>query len=415
MTNFNKPSYPLAEEGGPSVSRRSRPGEFPRCYLKFQTPLLHKKNIYFCYALYTVMPIAKSTDSIFSQLAESGHKKVAFCSDPDTGLKAIIAIHNTVLGPALGGVRMWTYKTEEEALADVLRLSKSMTYKAAISGLNLGGGSAVIIGDSRREKTEVLMRKFGRFVKNLNGEFIAGEDVGTNPRDMEHIRMETEYVAGLPESIGGSGDPAPIAAMGVFMGIKASVKEVFGTDSLTGKRVIVQGIGHVGEHLVKLLRDENVKVYVSDINEDRTRQVSKKYGAEAVANHSIFDIDADIYSPCALGGTINTQTINKLKCGIIAGSANNQLEDEEEHGQLLLDKGIIFAPDYVINAGGVINCYSELMGFAKKRSLQLTENIYEATRNVLKLSKAENISTILAANKIVEKRISDIDKVKSGY
>ncbi|HWZ35445.1 MAG TPA: Glu/Leu/Phe/Val dehydrogenase family protein, partial [Mucilaginibacter sp.] len=233
--------------------------------------------------------------------------------------------------------------------------------------------------------------------------------------DMEHIRMETEYVAGLPETIGGSGDPAPIAAMGVFMGIKASVKEVFGTDSLTGKRVIVQGIGHVGEHLVKLLRDENVKVYVSDINDDRTRQVSKKYGAEAVANHSIFDIDADIYSPCALGGTINTQTINKLKCGIIAGSANNQLENEEEHGQLLLDKGIIFAPDYVINAGGVINCYSELMGFTKKRSLQLTENIYEATCNVLRLSKAENISTIVAANKIVEKRISDVNKVKSGY
>lgn len=361
------------------------------------------------------MPFAKSTDSIFSQLADCGHKKVVYCSDPDTGLKAIIAIHNTVLGPALGGVRMWTYKTEAEALGDVLRLSRSMTYKAAISGLNLGGGSAVIIGDSRKEKSEVLMRKFGRFVKNLNGEFIAGEDVGTNPRDMEYIRMETEHVAGLPETIGGSGDPAPIAAMGVFMGIKASVKEVFGTDSLTGKRVIVQGIGHVGEHLVKLLREENVKVYVSDINEDRTRQVSKKYGAEAVANHSIFDIDADIYSPCALGGTINTQTINKLNCGIIAGSANNQLEDEEQHGQLLLDKGIIFAPDYVINAGGVINCYSELMGFTKKRSLQLTENIYEATRNVLKLSKAENISTILAANKIVEKRISDINKVKSGY
>ncbi|WP_214070166.1 Glu/Leu/Phe/Val dehydrogenase [Mucilaginibacter sp. dw_454] len=361
------------------------------------------------------MPIAKSTDSIFSQLEDCGHKKVVYCSDPDTGLQAIIAIHNTVLGPALGGVRMWTYKTEAEALADVLRLSRSMTYKAAISGLNLGGGSAVIIGDSRKQKTEVLLRKFGRFVKNLNGEFIAGEDVGTNPRDMELIRMETEHVAGLPESVGGSGDPAPIAAMGVFMGIKASVKEVFGTDSLAGKRVIVQGIGHVGEHLVKLLRDENVKVYVSDINDDRTRQVSKKYGAEAVANHSIFDIDADIYSPCALGGTINTQTINKLKCGIIAGSANNQLEDEEVHGQLLLDKGIIFAPDYVINAGGVINCYSELMGFAKKHSLQLTENIYEATRNVIKLSKTENISTIVAANKIVEKRISDINKVKSGY
>jgi leucine dehydrogenase len=232
---------------------------------------------------------------------------------------------------------------------------------------------------------------------------------------MEYIRMETEHVAGLPETMGGSGDPAPIAAMGVFMGIKASVHELFGNDNLTGKSVIVQGIGHVGENLVKLLRDENVKVYISDINEERAGQVSKKYGAQVVSNNSIFDIDADIYSPCALGGTVNTQTINKLKCAIIAGSANNQLEDEAEHGQLLLDKGILFAPDYVINAGGVINCYSELMGFSKKRSIQLTENIYEATRNVLKLSKTENIPTIQAANKIVEKRIADINKVKSTY
>ncbi|MEO8886684.1 MAG: Glu/Leu/Phe/Val dehydrogenase dimerization domain-containing protein [Mucilaginibacter sp.] len=361
------------------------------------------------------MPIPTTTESIFSQLETFGHKKVAYCSDPDTGLKAIIAIHDTTLGPALGGTRMWTYKTEQDALRDVLRLSRSMTYKAAISGLNLGGGSAVIIGDSRKEKTEALMRKFGRFVKNLNGEFIAGEDVGTNLRDMEYIRMETEHVAGLPETIGGSGDPAPIAAMGVFMGIKASVKELFGTDSLTGKSVIVQGIGHVGEQLVKLLRDENVKVFISDINEEQARQVSKKYGAEAITSNNIFDIDADIYSPCALGGTVNTQTIKKLKCGIIAGSANNQLEDEVVHGQLLLDKGILFAPDYVINAGGVINCYSELMGFSKKRSLQLTENIYEATRNVLKLSKAESISTIVAANKIAEKRIASINKVKSSY
>ncbi|GAB2976382.1 Glu/Leu/Phe/Val dehydrogenase [Mucilaginibacter puniceus] len=361
------------------------------------------------------MPISTAIDSIFNQLGAFGHKKVVYCSDPDTGLKAIIAIHDTTLGPALGGVRMWNYKTEADALSDVLRLSRSMTYKAAISGLDLGGGSAVIIGDSHKDKTEELMRKFGRFVKNLNGEFIAGEDVGTNLRDMEYIRMETEHVAGLPETIGGSGDPAPIAAMGVFMGIKASVKELFGTDSLTGKSVIVQGIGHVGEHLVKLLRDENVKIYISDINEERTGQVSKKYGAEAVTHNSIFDIDADIYSPCALGGTINTQTINKLKCGIIAGSANNQLEDEARHGKMLLDKGILFAPDYVINAGGVINCYSELMGFSKKRSLQLTENIYEATRNILKLSKAESISTIEAANKIAEKRIAAINKVKSSY
>jgi len=361
------------------------------------------------------MPNQDPTDSIFSKLESFGHKKVVFCSDPDTGLKAIIAIHDTTLGPAFGGTRMWAYKTEADALHDVLRLSKSMTYKASISGLNLGGGSAVIIGDSRKDKSEAVMRKFGRFIKNLNGEFITAEDVGTNTRDMEYIRMETQHVMGVPESMGGGGDPSPIGALGVLMGIKACVKELYGSDSLTGKSVLVQGIGHVGENLVKLLRDENAKVYVSDINEERTGQVSKKYGAEAVSNNNIFDIDADIYSPCALGATVNTYTINKLNCSIIAGSANNQLEDEDVHGQMLLEKGILFAPDYVINAGGIINCYSELKGFSKKRTLQLTENIYEATRNILKLSKTENIATIQAANKIAEKRIAAINKVKSSY
>jgi leucine dehydrogenase len=361
------------------------------------------------------MPVSTPEESIFSQLETFGHKKVAFCSDPDTGLKAIIAIHDTTLGPAFGGTRMWAYRTEKDALQDVLRLSKSMTYKAAVAGLNLGGGKAVIIGDSRKDKTEALLRKFGRFIKNLNGEFITAEDVGTNTRDMEYIRMETQHVTGVPESVGGSGDPAPIAALGVFMGIKACVKELYGNDNLAGKSVIVQGIGHVGENLVKLLRDEKAKVYASDINEDSIGAIAKKYGAQAVSNNTIFDIDADIYAPCALGATINSETIKKLKCSIIAGSANNQLEDEPLHGRMLLEKDILFAPDYVINAGGVINCYSELMGFSKKRTMQLTENIYEATRNVLKLSKSENISTIEAANKIAEKRIADIKKVKSSY
>jgi leucine dehydrogenase len=361
------------------------------------------------------MPTENPNETIFSQLEAHGHKKVVFCSDPDTGLKAIIAIHDTTLGPALGGTRMWAYKTESEALHDVLRLSKSMTYKAAITGLNLGGGKAVIIGDSRKDKSEALLRKFGRFIKNLNGEFITAVDVGTNPKDMEYIRMETQYVTGVPETIGGSGDPSPITALGVFMGIKACVKQLYGNDNLTGRSIIVQGIGNVGESLVKLLRDENAKVYASDINEERVGQVAKKYGAEVVSASSIFDISADIYSPCALGATINTETINKLKCAIIAGSANNQLENESVHGQMLLEKGILYAPDYVINAGGLINCYSELMGFSKKRTLQLTENIYEATRNVLKLSGAESISTIDAANKIAEKRIADIKKVKSTY
>ena len=353
--------------------------------------------------------------SILDQLSLFGHKKIVYCNDPDTGLKAIIAIHDTTLGPALGGTRMWNYATEAEALQDVLRLSRSMTYKAAITGLNLGGGKAVIIGDSYKGKSEAMMRSYGRFIKNLNGEFITAEDVGTTTKDMEFISMETKHVTGVPESIGGMGDPSPTSAKGVFLGIKACVKEVFGTDMLAGRSVVVQGIGNVGEHLVELLRKENVEVFISDINEERLQHVARKYKAKPVEADKIFGLDADIYAPCALGSTVNAKTIPKMKFAIIAGSANNQLADEHVHGQLLLDKGILFAPDYLINAGGLINCYCELTGFGKKRAIQLTENIYDATRNVIKLSKAENIPTILAANRIAEQRIIDIKKIKSSF
>ena len=356
-----------------------------------------------------------SNHSILEQLSQSGHKKVVFCNDPSTGLKAIIAIHDTTLGPALGGVRMWNYNSETEALEDVLRLSKGMTYKAAVAGLNVGGGTAVIIGDSRRQKTEALMRSFGRFVKNLNGEFIAGEDVGTTVRDMEYIRMETQHVTGVPESLGGAGNPAPYTAKGVYLGIKACVKEVFGTDELAGRSVVVQGTGNVGEHLVELLRNDNVDVYVTDINEDQMRVIARKYKAKAIEADKIFNIGADIYAPCALGSTINDRTIKNMKFAIIAGSANNQLADEQVHGKILQEKGILYAPDYLINAGGIISCYSELTGFGKKRTIQLTENIYDATREVIKLSKSENIPTNLAASRIAEKRIEDIKKIKSSY
>ncbi len=353
--------------------------------------------------------------SVLDQLSALGHKKVVFCNDPDTGLKAIIAIHDTTLGPALGGTRMWSYESEGEALEDVLRLSKAMTYKAAISGLNLGGGKAVIIGDSRKSKSEALMRSYGRFIKNLNGEFVTAEDMGTTTKDMEYIRMETSHVTGVPESIGGTGDPSPITAKGVYLGIKACVKEVFGTDMLAGRSVVVQGIGNVGEHLVDLLRKENVEVYISDINEERLQQVARKYKAKPISADKIFSIGADIYAPCALGATVNDKTIKTMKFAIIAGSANNQLSDEKIHGRLLLDRGILYAPDYLINAGGLINCYSELTGFGKKRTMQLTENIYNATREVIQLSKAENIPTNMAAARIAEKRIFDIKRIKSSY
>ncbi|MBC8984718.1 Glu/Leu/Phe/Val dehydrogenase [Pedobacter sp. N36a] len=354
-------------------------------------------------------------NSVLDQLSAAGHKKVVFCNDPDTGLKAIIAVHDTTLGPALGGTRMWSYVSEAEALEDVLRLSRGMTYKAAITGLNIGGGKAVIIGDSRKGKSEAMMRSYGRFIRNMNGEFITAEDLGTTTKDMEYIRMETEYVTGVPESLGGAGDPAPHTAKGVFLGIKACVKEVFGTDMLAGRSVVVQGIGNVGEHLVELLRAENVEVYISDINEERLQHVARTYKAKPIAADKIFGIDADIYAPCALGSTVNDKTIPKMKFAIIAGSANNQLADELVHGQLLLEKGILFAPDYLINAGGLISCYSELTGYGKKRTIQLTENIYNATRDVIRMSKKDNISTILAANHIAEQRIIDIKKIKSSF
>lgn len=353
--------------------------------------------------------------SILDQLTALGHKKVVFCNDPDSGLKAIIAIHDTTLGPAIGGTRMWNYDTETEALEDVLRLSRGMTYKAAITGINLGGGNAVIIGDSRKGKSEAMMRSYGRFIRNLNGEFITAEDVGTNTRDMEYIRMETTHVTGVPESIGGAGDPSPYTAKGVYLGIKACVKEVYGTDMLAGRSVLVQGIGSVGEHLVELLRNENVEVFISDIDAERLSQVARKYKAKPIEADKIFTIDADIYAPCALGATVNDSTIPKMKFAIIAGSANNPLADEQKHGQLLLEKNILFAPDYLINAGGLINCYSELTGYGKKRTMQLTENIYDATRNVIRMSKTDNIPTIMAANRIAEKRIADIKKIKSSY
>ena len=359
--------------------------------------------------------ITTDATSVFNQLNIFGHQKLVFCNHEATGLRAIIAIHDTTLGPALGGTRIWPYKTEQEALTDALRISRGMTYKASISGLNLGGGSAVIIGDSRKDKSEALFRLFGKYINNLNGEFITAEDLGTNTRDMEYIRMETPHVCGVSENIGGSGDPTPVAARGVYMGIKACLKELYGNDNLAGRSVAVQGTGNVGENLVKLLRDENAKVYISDINEDRLAYVAQKYGAEAVAHHSIFDVEADIYSPCAMGGTLNHETIAKLKCAIVAGSANNQLDDEDTHGKALLEKGILYAPDYVINAGGLINCYSEIAGFNKKRTMQLTENIYEAVRLVLKLSATEGIPTVDAANKIAEKRIADIKKIKTSY
>lgn len=265
------------------------------------------------------------SESIFDKVGSMGHEQVVFCNDEATGLKAIIGIHNTVLGPALGGTRMWNYSSEQEAITDVLRLSRGMTYKAAISGLNLGGGKAVIIGDAGKIKNEAFMRRFGRFVDSLGGRYITAEDVNMKTKDMEYVHMETNHVTGIPEAMGGSGDPSPVTAYGVYMGVKASANKVYGSDSLKDKKVAVQGVGQVGMYLTEHLVKEGAKVYITDINEAKLTQVAKNTGAEVVGMNDIYDLDVDIYSPCALGATVDDTTIPRLKAKIIAGGANNQL------------------------------------------------------------------------------------------
>ncbi|MFD2568050.1 Glu/Leu/Phe/Val family dehydrogenase [Pseudotenacibaculum haliotis] len=348
---------------------------------------------------------AIKNDPVFGQLSFDGHEQIVFCNDEDTGLKAIIGIHNTVLGPALGGTRMWTYKSEWDALNDVLRLSRGMTYKSAITGLNLGGGKAVIIGDAKTQKNDDLMRKFGEFVHSLSGKYITAEDVGMETRDMDIIREVTPHVTGISESKGGSGNPSPVTAYGVYMGMKAATKYVYGTEKLEGKKVLVQGVGHVGETLVKHITEEGGQVIINDINEARLEELSKKYNANVVLGNDIYGLDIDIYAPCALGATVNDATINQLNAKIIAGAANNQLADEVKHGRLLKEKGIAYAPDFLINAGGIINVYAEIEGYNKEESIRKTENIYNTTLEIFELSEKENITTHRAAFNIAQNRI----------
>ena len=343
-----------------------------------------------------------SMNPVIGQMANMGHEQILFCNDAETGLKAIIAVHNTVLGPALGGTRIWAYDNEMDALNDVLRLSRGMTYKNSISGLNLGGGKAVIIGDAKIIKSEALFRRFGRFVNSLAGNYITAEDVGVSPIDMTHVNKETNYVVGLP---GKSGDPSPVTAYGTYMGMKACAKVQYGSDSLSGKKIVVQGVGHVGEYLVEYLRKENASVYISDINTETLNRVAKEYGAQIVDTDAVYDIDMDIYAPCALGATINDDTLSRLKCSIIAGGANNQLKEEAIHGLEVMNKGIIYAPDYAINAGGVINCFSEVKGLTAEWAKQKAAEIYTTILNIVKRSQDEQIPTYQIANKIAEERI----------
>jgi leucine dehydrogenase len=308
---------------------------------------------------------------------------------------------------------MWNYQNEEEALTDVLRLSRGMTFKAAITGLNLGGGKAVIIGDARTMKTESFLRRFGKFVNSLNGKYITAEDVNMKTADMEYIHMETPHVTGLPESMGGGGDPSPVTAYGVYMGMKAAAKKVYGSDSLAGKKIAVQGVGQVGMYLVEHLVKEKAEIFVADLHADKVRRIAQQFPVTAVEPDEVCDLDSDIYAPCALGATINDETIKRLKCGIIAGAANNQLKDEVRHGYMLVDRSITFAPDFLINAGGLINVYHEYLGnYNRKRVMDQTEKIYDTCFGILSLAEREKMSSQEAAIRLAENRISEVGRLR---
>ena len=357
-------------------------------------------------AAFTTGKELQKMDPVFGQLSFDDHEQIVFCNDKDTGLKAIIGIHNSVMGPALGGTRMYNYANEWEALNDVLRLSRGMTFKAAITGLNIGGGKAVIIGDAKTQKTPELMRKFGEFVHSLSGRYITAEDVGMETADMDIVRDVTPYVTGISESRGGSGNPSPVTAYGVYLGMKAAAKQQFGSDVLSGKKVLVQGIGHVGETLVDYLTKEGAIVTIADINEQKLNEVGTKYNAQIFRGEDLHSADVDIYAPCAMGATLNDNTVYKIKAKVIAGAANNQLADENVHGAILQERGILYAPDFLINAGGIINVYAELAHYDKAEIMRKTENIYNTTLEIFDFAIANNMTPHHAALTIAQNRIN---------
>ncbi|MEC5422307.1 branched-chain amino acid dehydrogenase [Virgibacillus sp. C22-A2] len=352
---------------------------------------------------------------IFTYMEKYDYEQLVFCQDKNSGLKAIIAIHDTTLGPALGGTRMWTYKTEEEAIEDALRLAKGMTYKNAAAGLNLGGGKTVIIGDPKKDKNPEMFRAFGRYIQSLNGRYITAEDVGTTVHDMDLIHMETDFVAGIsPEAAGSSGNPSPVTAYGVYKGIKAAAKEAFGSDSVEGRTVAVQGVGNVAFTLCDYLHKEGANLIVTDINQAAVNRAVEAFGAVAVDPDAIYDVECDIYAPCALGATVNDDTIPRLKAKVIAGSANNQLKSTV-HGDIIHEKGIVYAPDYVINSGGVINVADELNGYNPKRAMKKVETIYDSLLKVFEISRRDNIPTYMAADRMAEERIQSESKSRSQF
>ena len=354
--------------------------------------------------------MSQSFDSIFSH----DHEEVVVCHDKASGLKCIIAIHSTQLGPALGGVRMWNYESVDQALEDALRLSRGMTYKAAVAGLNLGGGKAVILANPKTDKTESLFRAFGTFVETLNGRYITAEDVGTDVNDMEYIFMETGNVVGVAETHGGSGDPSPWTAKGVLEGIRASVEHKLHREDLNGLSVAVQGAGNVGRHLIELFLARGMRVYVCDIDRARVEELANRPNLTVVSTDEIYDTDAQIFCPSALGAVLNEKTIPRLKCKIVAGSANNQLATPE-CGDELFKKGILYAPDYAINAGGLMNVSIEFEGYDETRANRMIKNIYYAMKTIYSTSEKEKLPEYRCADRVAEKRIASISRLRNRY
>ena len=348
---------------------------------------------------------------ILEYMRANGHEQLVACHDPSAGLNAFIAIHDTTLGPACGGVRVWPFATEDEAVLDVLRLSRAMTYKSAVAGLPLGGGKAVIVADSRKDKNEALLRVFGRYVDTLGGRYLTTEDVGMTPHDLEFIADETEHVLGLPLSMGGSGDTSAQTGLGIYLGMKACARAVWGSDSLEGKVVAIQGFGNVGSHTAGHLIEEGARLVVTDVYEG-SRERAASMGATLVAPGDVYDTECDIFAPCALGGVLNDDTVPRLRCAIVAGGANNQLL-ENRHGDQLHERGILYAPDYVINAGGIINVASELDGvYRPERARELTERIYDTVGWVISTAREEGIPTYLAADRMAERRLDSVRKLR---
>lgn len=343
--------------------------------------------------------------AVFNLRAYDDHEQIVFCRDVESGLKAIICVHNTNLGPAVGGCRMWDYNSDEGALIDALRLSRGMTYKNAMAGLKMGGGKSVIIGNSKTMKSEELFRAFGRFVDKLSGKYITAEDVGINPQDMAVVNKETNHVLGLE---GKSGDPSPVTAYGVFTGLRAAVNHRLGRSDLDGLKVSVQGLGHVGYYLCRHLHEQGAKLIVTDINKESVDRVVDEFGATAVDTDEIYHQDVDVYAPCALGATINDNTIPKIRASVIAGAANNQLA-EDRHGDILMEKGILYAPDYVINAGGIINVSFE-ENYNRDAALKKVDEIYGTLTEVFDASKAEGRPTNVIADELARKRVADAKK-----